>query len=847
MRIGKKGLIALVGLLLFGSLVGCQKKETMQQVAGTSVKESEKTKDTEIKEEVIRGEDWLYFREDYEGPLMRMQLSTQKEEQVVKGISQWLAAENQLLYSTNEDWDSLYTSSKSIVVINELSIASLDGSKVLKLVGKENEFDFKTEFDANQYYLRYNPLGIADDWVYFNVILGIPETDASQNTIYRIRPNGKELEAVCEAGHAYVYDFYVVDDAIYYASSYMGDYYMGNNYSMINQVDLETKQANCLTNEGFLLGAYEDALYYAEIVTKGAERSCKVNKVVSGKRGQSIKEEVAFENEGDQILLQLQDHKIYIGKPFDEYGSVSYSKAYDLTTKEVTPSLPYEQSYYGGSASRQALSASNNQIYYLDYADQWHWTNELKVLDVATKTTTTLKMDLIETQLLHLYPKTNKQMKLKTNVATAEANLNLQAQLHEETGVFYSTETGLYRIDEEGKKSTKIYDLDSTSTWRAVEVNGEKVLCFNVASNLYKGNLQGTSLEILAENTANTWRYFQDDQTGEGWFLCEDDNQNVQVVSLDGKVSFALPHKNIGNVEAYKGKIIYSLQTYPYGEADGNPVEPVIYSCDIKGEAKAFIDFNEFYTATEEVWDELGKVYSSLEAIREDQLYFTVADWSRNVVELFEYDLKTDEVKSVYKVQPGLEPYLEVNIDDKFIYLSYAEVRHSYVNLQLDRKDFTEIDAGYKIGEDASYIYKLKYDGIYSLDKGTKKSHLLTQVFPMFWYDDYKEISARQLGDWIYFNDYAVYPTDSEYNNRAEMPDVMFRVNVKTKQRQQMEDDLRYINYYVSDTREMDDEGYFYFAYTKEGDNQIIKLKDSLEVIKVIETSSYIKQLEYLK
>ena len=154
MRIGKKGLIALVGLLLFGSLVGCQKKETMQQVAGTSVKESEKTKDTEIKEEVIRGEDWLYFREDYEGPLMRMQLSTQKEEQVVKGISQWLAAENQLLYSTNEDWDSLYTSSKSIVVINELSIASLDGSKVLKLVGKENEFDFKTEFDANKYYLR---------------------------------------------------------------------------------------------------------------------------------------------------------------------------------------------------------------------------------------------------------------------------------------------------------------------------------------------------------------------------------------------------------------------------------------------------------------------------------------------------------------------------------------------------------------------------------------------------------------------------------------------------------------------------------------------------------------------
>lgn len=843
MRIRKRGLIALVGVFLLGSLVGCQKKETMQQVDGISIKESEKTKDTETKEEVIGGEDWLYFREDYEGPLMRMQLSTQKEEQVAEGVSQWLTAENQLLYSTNEDWDSLYTSSKSIVVINELNIASLDGSKVVKLVGKENEFDFKTEFDENQYYLRYNPLGIADDWVYFNVILGIPETDASQNTIYKIRPNGKEMEVVYETGYEYVYDFYVVDNTIYYSSSYMGD-----NYMIINQVDLETKQVNCLTNQGLLLGTYEDALYYAEIVTKGDTRSCKVNKVVSGKRGQSIKEEVTFENEGDQILLQLQDHKIYIGRElFDEYGSVSYSTAYDLTTKEVTPSLPYEQSYYGGSASRQVLSTSNNQIYYLDYQDQWHWMNELKMLDVATKTTTTLKMNMIESQLLHLYPKTNKQMTLKTNVTTAEANRNLQTQLHEEIGIFYSTETGLYRIDEEGKKATKLYDLDSTSTWRAVEINGEKVLCFNAANNLYKGNLQGTSLEILAENIAETWRYFQDDQTGEGWFLCEDGNQNVQVVSLDGKVNFPLPHRNIGNIEAYKGKIIYSLQTYPYDEADGSQIEPVIYSCDLKGEVKEFIDFNEFYTATEEIWDESGKVYSGLEAITDNQLYFTVTDWSRYVVELFEYDLMTNEVKSVYKVQPGLEPYLEVDIDDKFIYLSYAEMRHSYVNLQLDRKDFTEVDEGYKIGEDASYIYKLKYDGIYSLDKRTKQSGLLTQVFPMYWYDDYKNNSARQLGDWIYFNDYAVYPTDSEYSKRAEMPDAMFRINVKTKQRQQMEDDLRYINYYVSDTSEMDDEGYFYLAYTKEENNQIIKLKDSLEVIKAIETSSYIKKLEYLK
>ena len=193
----KLGLLMGIGLLLFS---GCQKQEEVPVEVVKPTVQVEKAAEVEPKEEILKGEDWLYYRESYDGPLRRIALASQKDEQIVNSVSQWLVAEDQLLYTSKEEWELAYQSKEAIVTLNELFISQLDGSGVKKLVGQDSEIAQNIELDAAQYYLMYTPLAIVKDWVYFTSTFGIPETDASHSIIYRIRTNGKDLEEFCVTG-----------------------------------------------------------------------------------------------------------------------------------------------------------------------------------------------------------------------------------------------------------------------------------------------------------------------------------------------------------------------------------------------------------------------------------------------------------------------------------------------------------------------------------------------------------------------------------------------------------------------------------------------------------------------
>ena len=85
-------------------------------------------------------------------------------------------AEDQLLYTSKEEWELAYQSKEAIVTLNELFISQLDGSGVKKLVGQDSEIAQNIELDEAQYHLMYTPLAIVKDWVDFTSTSGLSET-----------------------------------------------------------------------------------------------------------------------------------------------------------------------------------------------------------------------------------------------------------------------------------------------------------------------------------------------------------------------------------------------------------------------------------------------------------------------------------------------------------------------------------------------------------------------------------------------------------------------------------------------------------------------------------------------
>ncbi len=404
MKLKKIGFLGLISILVIGGGIGCQSKDEHLQVDTPS---SHKPEAVAPEEEEVKWEDWLYFREDTKNTLVRMALGRQKEERVAEHISQWLLEEDQLLYTTKEDWESLDTSTEPLTIINELLIANLDGSEAKLLAGKESTLDVATPYEGRQSYLRYGPLGVVDHWVYFNVTIGLSGTDASQSTIFRMHSNGEDLEEVCKLkSNDTVYSFGVIGETVYFTSGYMQD-----NYDLtLYQVDLETKISQVLTERGVLLGKYEEALYYEATTGDNGFNSYQINKIVSGQSQNHIEKVTSIDHTSDTLYFNLQEHNIYIGrKIFNEgYGEfVKYNEVYDLKKKETRVSLPDEQGFPGGGASTKVISTKGTATYYLQYLNEWNWLSDLKVVDTSTNTETVLKKEIIEPKLIRLQVQNN--------------------------------------------------------------------------------------------------------------------------------------------------------------------------------------------------------------------------------------------------------------------------------------------------------------------------------------------------------------------------------------------------------------------------------------------------------
>lgn len=434
----------------------------------------------------------------------------------------------------------------------------------------------------------------------------------------------------------------------------------------------------------------------------------------------------------------------------------------------------------------------------------------------------------------------------KEEASTTSSN-HSQEKLHERKGLLYKAEGALYWMDINKQQKVKLYDIDIVSDYHYDE--REKAIYFSHNSKLYKGDLEGTSTTLITEGV-ESWEYIEDEGTGEGWFLCENSNKGQKLVSTEGELGPKLPNKRIGNLFINERIFIFTydlgMKSY-YGKI--NEEEALIYQLDTKGNISVLIDFHDYYKSIRGRFDadaEAGRM-SSIVAFMDGQLYFTVSDYRCYIGELFVYDFNTGQVLSIYKIESGFDPSLYVEVEEEYIYTMYTEVRHSYVYKQLDRKTFEEVDYGKKVGEDEKAIYTLKHDGIYSLDKKTRKSNRITEVYLMFWYEDYKSNWAYQVGDVIYFNDYSTYPSEEQYNQRKEMKDTIYKINLTTQKREEAPDELRYIiSYGFQENKVVDAEGYMYFIANENEQCTILRYKDQVEEVAKVE-GTYVSSLMVIK
>lgn len=227
--------------------------------------------------------EWTYYREMPDGSLKRRHNVTGVEEEVISALSEWCAGENQLLYSTPNEWSLLENQTDGSVVINKLILADAQG-QTKKVIMDETTQVAEKEGEGN-FYVDYHPVGIKGDWLYLSVGKGMPYTDGIKNFFYRCHLDGSGLEKLSDTPYYSLNGSIVTDEALYYA-----DCEMGEGYEAVRCLDLKTREEKEIEPHGKVLQLEGDILYYVaftleedhwEAVLKGYDLKTETSQTVA--------------------------------------------------------------------------------------------------------------------------------------------------------------------------------------------------------------------------------------------------------------------------------------------------------------------------------------------------------------------------------------------------------------------------------------------------------------------------------------------------------------------------------------------------------------------------------------
>ncbi|MGL4344112.1 MAG: hypothetical protein ACRCTE_02865 [Cellulosilyticaceae bacterium] len=825
-------MLIIVGIVLFGKL----RAEPEVEV---SVPKTQNV-NREPQEEQVEAEttsEWLYFKKSYEGQLTRWHLEDGTEQVVSEqGVENWVVGGDKILYGTKEDWAQMTESEQpEVCVINELYMADLDGSNPVKLMGAESELGISPD---KKVCVTYSPVQINKEAIYFIVSVGVPETDYIMCDLYMIDPKGENLRRLSQESFTSMSGFYITDKYFYYSESYWDE------EGKMHQINLETGEQVIIGEQNTLLGVFDNAIYFTQSTWGNPERTCSLYKI-SLEGAEKVKVcELPKEVYSYQVkLIQDTVYYTYTQEASGEY--MTYHKKYDLKTGETAVVLPQELGSVVVSDEKYIIGSNAHAIYYMQYDESGSGTNELYCLDERTQESKKLKAGIwVGAQVVSVESRASgKEKVVLSKWPKMKKTPQISQEKRGEEWVYYSQGDGLYRMDTDGQEVKKLFDLEKGSAWDYIE----GALYFSYQGGLYRGDLHGQEMTCIVSDGVANWQTIEDKQTGEPWLRVTNQSGYTTLSSLDGKRNLTLSQPHIGQVILSKGVVIYDLARDYMNEDAGVVEETLIYQSDLKGSTKTLIDYRQYYqeqiASLEEAW---GPIYSELVDCDNEFVYFTINDYNDYAAKLYRWNRQTEQCELVYVAETGLEPNMYVQIEEDTIQLSYSEMRHSSTHKQLDKKTYQIQDTGAVIGEKEGKIYKLKHDGIYTFDRKTKATQKLTEVFPMYWYDDYKYNFAEIVGDYIYFNDYERYPTDED--DRTNMVDTVYRLNMKTLEREKVvNQDIKQLSFYSEGENRMDENGYGYFE--KGGGDvptQIVKLKEEMTVV-FTGGNDYIDHIEIIR
>lgn len=423
-----------------------------------------------------------------------------------------------------------------------------------------------------------------------------------------------------------------------------------------------------------------------------------------------------------------------------------------------------------------------------------------------------------------------------------------------ESGLYYKTTSGIYYIDVNGLNKRCVISGDVGSDWAYIKE--AKAIYFKYDNKLCKSNLSGTEVTQLTKGPIESWQSIKDEITGKTWIFCKGENKvSSYIMSLDGKQKIFFQYPDISSVAMYNNQIFYTAQgDLCYGEViqcinmngtvTPNQQECKIYCMDLNGTAQLVTDLKEIYNPIELYnLENSTAIVTKIVAIKKQAIYISMEDHHTNTMTVYEYNLETATVRNVYQTTSGFEAYINVEVENDYIYIDWIRARHDYAYVQLDRQNLRIVDYGRKIGEDVDNIYKIQDNRIYAFNRHQQTTSLLTNVFPMEWYADLKGNEGYVLGNWIYFNDYEVYPSNAD-EERREVPDKIYRINIQTKQREVAGRLIQDIEGYKGITQ--DDSGNYYFIINQNNIEGIVKGSEKAQIL--IDTSSEtIDQLIYIE
>lgn len=203
---------------------------------------------------------WIYFDDlSHEGNLYKMTLDGRNKATLpVNDINEWFIHKDKIIYSTVKDWSKLDVlleddNVEHKIFINQLKMMNLDGTDQV-IIAQDL---LSTSFDAyTQTVVKYTPLFVTNNRIYFEVSAGKPYTDYMFSYICSVNEDLTEFKIVPNFSCGSIDKIYLADKGLYLTERVMGE---PNNLYFI---DLETGEHQLIQEEIYLVGTYKDKLYY---------------------------------------------------------------------------------------------------------------------------------------------------------------------------------------------------------------------------------------------------------------------------------------------------------------------------------------------------------------------------------------------------------------------------------------------------------------------------------------------------------------------------------------------------------------------------------------------------------